>query len=104
MRRFPRLGSSRYSSLTSPLPPLHEPHPLSPSPHCGEGGTKWRKPFPLSTNVERGLGGEATNVERGVGGEPYPRNPSIQFGPPWPLAVRSAVVARASRFFGSIGV
>ena len=34
----------------------------------------------------------------------YAPNPWIQFGPPCPLAARSAVVARASRFLGSIGV
>src|SRR5438067_13333106 len=42
---------------SSPSPRTSPPVPL---PHCGEGGTKWRKPFPLSTKGERGLGGEAT--------------------------------------------
>src|SRR2546422_1826659 len=59
-----------------------------------------RPPSPSPRARARGSG------EKGpVGvGEAYPRNPSIQFGPPCPLAARSAVVARDRRFFGSIGV
>src|SRR5881396_2133380 len=67
--KSPRLGWLLYSSPT--LPPLHEPHPLSPSPRCGEGERNEDTVPPLH---ECGEGGQGVR-SRGSGGEGVPLNP-----------------------------
>src|SRR6266480_5943610 len=71
--------------LSSPPIPLSHfcPHPLSPSPQCGEGGRATHLSFPLSTTWRGGQGVRTTTWRGGQGvrtrfggrrtGHAYPR-------------------------------
>src|SRR2546429_588138 len=69
-------------------PPLRGPHPLSPSPRCGEGERRTTLSSPLSAYAERGTGGEDRR-ESVTGGEAPREGAGGEAAPPrYPLAPR----------------